>query len=373
MITRDYGFVGAAIVLGSIVLTGCGTTAHPVASDSPHQSHTVNPSPAVSPATSSTPPSSSPVTTSSSPTSSTSAQSSPTPAPLSLSYVTYHNRIWGYSVAVPQSFTESGPVEDRDGRSWSFGSVSIVVYGEYSNAMGHMETVTSALSTLDHQKHPAYQAHGSDWLVVSGTHGSQIYYTKEFIGSTHKDVLSISYPAIDKNYWSSMVSVVSRSFTPGELSNVTPAPGLFQTQRVTIPPSITVQLEVPSGWTKQRWNAGDASGFVWVNPLNSTEWVRMLFSGNAGALLNNQGHYDVTQFINNPGVQWRVIQANQLSGQFTIPIGSISIPIGNINLNKYVVYGYAAVITRPSPLGVEIDAVAPKNVAKVISTSVVIR
>ncbi|POB10450.1 hypothetical protein [Sulfobacillus sp. hq2] len=364
MIIRHNGLVGAAILLGSIVLTGCGTTAPPVASALPPHSHTVSPAPSTSPR------SSRPM--SPSPTSSPAALRASTPA-APLSYVTYHNSIWGYSVAVPQSFTESGPVEDRDGRSWSSGSVNIVVYGEYSNAMGHIETVTSALSTLDHQKHPAYQAHGSDWLVVSGIHGSQIYYTKEFIGSTHRDVLSISYPAIDKNHWSSIVSAVSRSFTPGELSNVTPAPGLFQTQRVTIPPSITVQLEVPSGWTKQRWSAGDAGGFVWVNPLNSAEWVRMLFSGNAGALLNNQGHYDVTQFINNPGVQWRVIQATQLSGQFTIPIGGISIPIGNINFNKYVVYGYAAVITRPSPLGVEIDAVAPKTVAKVISTSVIIR
>ena len=372
MIKRKYWVFGSAILLGGMVLAGCGTSGHPIASALHHHPQAVSPATAASHSTSSTTPTSSPVSSSPSSTSSPSALSASTPAP-PLSYVAYHNRIWGYSVAVPQTFTESGPAEDRDGRSWSSGSVNIVVYGEHSNAMGSIETVASALSTLDHQKHPSYQAHGADWLVVSGTHGPQIYYIKEFIGATHRDVLSISYPAVDKNHWSSMVSAVSRSFTPGELSNVTPASSPFQTEQVTIPPSITVQLEVPSGWEKQRWNAGDAAGFVWVNPLNSTEWVRLLFSGNAGALLNNKGHYDVTNFINNPGVQWRFVQSNELSGQFTIPIGGISIPIGNINLNKYVVYGYAEVITRPSPFGVEIDAVAPKNVAKVISTSVIIR
>ncbi len=213
MIKRKQGVFGAAILLGGMVLIGCGTAAHPIAGAPTHHSHTVSPSPAASPLTSSTTPSSSSVTTLSSPTSSTSAQSPSTPASPSLSYVTYHNKIWGYSLAVPQTFTESGPVEDRDGRSWSSDSVNIAVYGEHRNALGSMETVASALSTLDHQKHPSYQAHGSDWLVVSGTHGSQIYYIKEFIGSTNMDVLSIAYPAIDKNHWSSMVSVVSRSFS----------------------------------------------------------------------------------------------------------------------------------------------------------------
>lgn len=59
MTTRHYGLVGVAILLGGIVVTSCGTTAHPVASASPHQSHTGSPAPAIFPATSPTPPSSS--------------------------------------------------------------------------------------------------------------------------------------------------------------------------------------------------------------------------------------------------------------------------------------------------------------------------
>ncbi|PSR25465.1 MAG: hypothetical protein C7B47_12045 [Sulfobacillus thermosulfidooxidans] len=50
MMTRHYGILSAAIFLGSMVLTGCGTTAHPVADASPHHSHTVNPSISTSPA-----------------------------------------------------------------------------------------------------------------------------------------------------------------------------------------------------------------------------------------------------------------------------------------------------------------------------------
>ncbi len=370
MIKLNHWVFSSAILLGSMILTGCGTSGRPVAMAPRHHSQAVSPSTSASAPT----PSSSRVTSSPSPASSTSTVSASSPSP---SYVLYHNRIWGYSLSVPKRFIASPSPEDGDGKSWRSGGTTITVYGQYSNTTGHTETAASALTALDHQKHPSYQAHGSDWLVVSGTQDDQIYYIKEFIGTAKNNILSISYPAADQNYWNSMVNTVSRSFTPGGLSNLAPASIPFQTERVTVQPGSTVQLDVPSGWKKQNWHGGDTAGVTWVNPLNSTQWVRLLYSGNAGALWNNQDHYDVTDFVNSPGVQWRVVQSNQLSGQFTIPIGEISTggmsSIGITNLNKYVDYGYAEIITRPSPLGVEIDAVAPKNVAKVISTSVIIR
>lgn len=192
---------GSWILVGGIALSGCG-----------HKAQTAGGDPSPSIGSISTISSSSKVGALST---SGHGSTSTSPPSFSTSYVTYHNQIWGYSLAVPHTFTASASPENRDGKSWSFGSVNIVVYGEYSNAMGHSETVASALSTLDHQKHPSYQAHGADWLVVSGTHGSQIFYIKEFIRSTKMDVLSISYSAADKNHWQSMVSVVSRSFNPG--------------------------------------------------------------------------------------------------------------------------------------------------------------
>ena len=79
MMIRHYGIVGAAIYLGSMILTGCGTNAHPVGTAPTHHSQTVSPSPATSPSTSSTPPSSRSV--SASPT----HTSSPSPKPPSSS------------------------------------------------------------------------------------------------------------------------------------------------------------------------------------------------------------------------------------------------------------------------------------------------
>lgn len=72
MIKLKQGVFGSAILLGGMVLAGCGTSGHPVAIAPSHHSQTVSPSPATSPSTtpSSTPTSSTPVSSSPSPTSS---------------------------------------------------------------------------------------------------------------------------------------------------------------------------------------------------------------------------------------------------------------------------------------------------------------
>ena len=72
MIKQKQGVFGSAILLGGMVLAGCGTSGHPVASAPRHYSHTVSPSSVTSPSTT---PSSRPV----------SASPSPTPSPSALS------------------------------------------------------------------------------------------------------------------------------------------------------------------------------------------------------------------------------------------------------------------------------------------------
>ena len=77
MIKRKQVVFGAAILLGGMVLAGCGTSGHPLASAPHHPSQTVSPAPAVSPATSSTTPSSGTSTTTTTTPSSSPVSSSP--------------------------------------------------------------------------------------------------------------------------------------------------------------------------------------------------------------------------------------------------------------------------------------------------------
>jgi len=75
MITLKHWVFGSAILLGGIVLAGCGTSGHSVAIAPSHHSQVVSPSISASPSTT---PSSSPVSASSSPTSSTASNASTT-------------------------------------------------------------------------------------------------------------------------------------------------------------------------------------------------------------------------------------------------------------------------------------------------------
>lgn len=61
MTTLKQGIFGSAILFGSMILTGCGTSEHPVAIAPSHHSKTVSSSPSASGSTSSTTPSSRPV------------------------------------------------------------------------------------------------------------------------------------------------------------------------------------------------------------------------------------------------------------------------------------------------------------------------
>ena len=205
--------LGSIILVGSTLLAGCGLSGNVTATPTGkghHNTGTVHTNNAPSSTSTSAGPSPSKTISSSA--------SSPTSSISGITYTTYHNRIWGYSLNVPKNLTKSAPPEDGDGESWNSGSAQIVVWGQYSDATGHTATVASALNTLDQQKHPSYQAHGSDWLVVSGIEGSKIYYMKEFIGPVKEDVLSISYPTSAKSEWQSIVTTVVNSFNPGPLS-----------------------------------------------------------------------------------------------------------------------------------------------------------
>ncbi|GMA64158.1 hypothetical protein NZD89_02250 [Alicyclobacillus fastidiosus] len=137
----------------------------------------------------------------------------------------------------------------------------------------------------------------------------------------------------------------------------------FQTESVTVQPGITVTFKVPQGWNKQNAGAGGTGGSKWVNPMNANQWVKILYSGNVGALQNpNTGKYDVTAYINTQGVTWTHVASDKLSGQFTIPVGAIN--------NTSVGYGYAQVLTKPNPLGITVEVVAPQNVAQSVVQNV---
>jgi hypothetical protein len=177
------------VLLGGAVLAGCGTRSAPAANATGVTSHHTSPK-----ATKATP--------------------AATPAS---GYVAYHNNTWAFSVSVPGDFAQLPPPTDGDGATWTSGAAKIVAYGQY-DAVVPSSTVSSTLQQLMATDHPSYHARGTDWLVVSGTSGGTIYYTKMFLGPTKQYVLQITYPATEQAQWQGMVTTVANSFIPGPLT-----------------------------------------------------------------------------------------------------------------------------------------------------------
>ena len=197
MITRNYGLVGAAILLGGMVLTGCGTTAPPVASASSHQSHTVSPSPAASPPTSSTTPSSRTSTTTSTTPSSSSESShtgsvSPSSSSISLSPITYTTKqqatIYdlGHSVGFPAAYVPRQGFQSKFVQATTFiaatshKGVLMLTYNNFTvqesgsaNSFGtggdHVTTGTVALTIPGSGSRTPIQG---TWTTVYGNMGS---------------------------------------------------------------------------------------------------------------------------------------------------------------------------------------------------------
>lgn len=233
MITRHDGLVGAVIFLGSMVLTGCGTTAHPVASAPRHHSHTVKTSSTTHPSQS-TPshtltqsaisqPSSTPSSISKDQrvgvTSTNGLSSTAGPSSYDSSdterwvFITYTNKgpAGSFTLRVPQQFSAQPAPTDHDGRIWVYGLATITAYSEinaFHATLSTYQLVNSENTNI------TYQAHGPNWRVASGVQGDMIVYSKVFLCAPDIFQLTLRYPQSDQRAFQPMVTEVANSFHP---------------------------------------------------------------------------------------------------------------------------------------------------------------
>lgn len=61
-----------------------------------------------------------------------------------------------------------------------------------------------------------YKTLGSNWFVISGYSGDNIFYQKSFVGDDENTFL-IEYPQTQKEKYSDMTTYLEKSFKPGPL------------------------------------------------------------------------------------------------------------------------------------------------------------
>ncbi|AUW94696.1 hypothetical protein BXT84_12680 [Sulfobacillus thermotolerans] len=229
MFTRHDGIISAAIFLSSIVLTGCGTTAHPVASALPLHSHTVKTSPMTHPSPSTpsqtltqsaiSPPSSTPSSISKGQRVGDGLASTAGPSSSDRShmerwvYITYTNKgpAGSFTLRVPQQFAAQPAPTDHDGRIWVDGLATITAYSEinaFHATLSTYQLVNSENTNI------TYRAHGLNWRVASGVQGDMIVYSKVFWCAPDIFQLTLRYPQSDQRAFQPMVTEVANSFHP---------------------------------------------------------------------------------------------------------------------------------------------------------------
>jgi len=132
-------------------------------------------------------------------------------------YTIYCNERFGFCVDYYLDFkTETSP-ENGDGIQLYDDHGLMMIASGINNATGNTLSTEMADQGISFDS-IIYRKKGENWFVLSGFKGSNIVYLKTFVGSGSINHLYIQYPVDRKNDYDGIVSHLSHSFKPGDLT-----------------------------------------------------------------------------------------------------------------------------------------------------------
>jgi hypothetical protein len=132
---------------------------------------------------------------------------------------TYFNDRFGVSIEYPSRFKPGRPPDNNDGQSFSADDgAELAVWGSF-NALEHDVAGLEAFLREDMKPDEkiTYRAAANNWLVLSGTRGDSVFYTR-YILSHRNEVengFRISYPASLAATYDPIVARIAKSLKPG--------------------------------------------------------------------------------------------------------------------------------------------------------------
>ena len=132
---------------------------------------------------------------------------------------TYRNDRFGTTIEFPARFRPGRPPDNNDGLSFSApDGATLSVWGSL-NVMEHdIAGLEKFLrESLDGGERITYRAAGTNWLVLSGTHGDRVFYQRHAL-SHRKEIVNafkISYPTSLATNYDPIVARISKSLRPG--------------------------------------------------------------------------------------------------------------------------------------------------------------
>jgi hypothetical protein len=129
------------------------------------------------------------------------------------------NERFGTTIEYPDRFRPGRPPANGDGLAFSSGDgAKFSVFGGF-NVLEHDLAALKDLVMSDRDAGETidYQPQGSNWFVISGTRGDEIFYERHLI--SHRGEVTngfvMSYPASRKHAYDPVVTRMSKSFRGG--------------------------------------------------------------------------------------------------------------------------------------------------------------
>jgi hypothetical protein len=134
-------------------------------------------------------------------------------------WLTYINDRYGTTIDYPDSFHPQPPPDADDGRAFkSSDGASFTISASYNALNSNLATYREF--TIENEPKSAtvtYQAQGTDWFVLSGTDGNNIFYERHLLshGRQMTEDFVMSYPVALKPTYDPIVERMGKSFRSG--------------------------------------------------------------------------------------------------------------------------------------------------------------
>ncbi|MGM0843726.1 MAG: hypothetical protein ACQEUT_02030 [Bacillota bacterium] len=131
-----------------------------------------------------------------------------------ISYQTYHNERFGFSLQYPEGWVMEPPPTNGDGATFKNGEATLIAYGGHTNIVQQGETIETYYETeLEGiEAEIAYQRLGDDWYVVSYESAGTIYYNKFFFDESTFNSFRVSYPASKQSIYGPVTTHIAENF-----------------------------------------------------------------------------------------------------------------------------------------------------------------
>jgi hypothetical protein len=133
-----------------------------------------------------------------------------------VTYKTYTNGRFGFSLQYPTGLTMAPPPTNGDGANFYNEEIDIKAYGGHTNIVQQGETIETYYQQ-DINSIPgeiAYQKVTANWYVLSYKENGNIIYKKFFFGDSVFNTFIITYPANTQDKYGPITTHISQTFSP---------------------------------------------------------------------------------------------------------------------------------------------------------------